>query len=342
MLVEYANTRLGGLRSQFPAFALMERMAAGRDGQFMARALAGTVFEPEIAALTARKDITVSIPLVLRLVNEGSLRIKRLFAARAAEAWPQDWDIFVARWELEEIKAAVRYLTFGGADLEKRFFFLSYILPLKRASLWNAHMKPVEFQTALARAGHPLARALDVVKFAEDPVMGEFFMERHFFNEFLNKHKPKLGPRRVEYFRDQLDTINAKNGWLLRQTAQDGPSRSELFIKGGGRIGLDDFLSIAATPSEKDALSLIQSKMKLRLDPEKLDSPYGLSTALKTALLNRYRRMHIANPGGAWGFFLFIEELDAMIADVKNAIYCGATCSTVDVVSRRFIGARMS
>ena len=341
MLVDYAHTRLAGLRSRFPEFAKLERMAAGRDGHYMARALAGTVFEPEIAALTARKDIAVSIPLVLRLVNEGSLRIKRLFAARAMEAWPADWDIFVARWELEEIKASIRYLTFGGADLEKRFYFLSYILPFKMSGLWNVHMKPTEFQAALAKARHPLAQAVDAQKFAEDPVDGEFFMERYFFNVYLKNRKPKLGPRRVEYFRDQLDVINAKNGWLLRQPGQEGPARPELFIQGGGRIGLKDFLAIAAIPTQRDALALIQRKMKLWLDPEKLDSPYGLSTALKSALLNRYRRLHIANPGGAWGFFLFIEELDAMIADVKNAIYCGATCSTVDVVSRRFIGARM-
>ncbi|MDH4183638.1 MAG: V-type ATPase subunit [Nitrospinota bacterium] len=339
MLVEYAIARLAGLKRQFPTFAALERMAAGRDGHAMARLLTGTVFEPEVINLAARKDIEASIPLVLRLVNEGSLRMRRLFALRAAQAWPERRRVFAARWELEEIKSAMRYLTFGGEGLEKRFAFVSFIMDAKRP-LWNAHMKPAEFQKALVKAGHPLAGAVDTEAFADDPVKNELQMERYFFLQYLKTQEDRLCAGCHEYFRDQLDMINAKNAWLLRGAEPERKIRPELFIAAGGNVGLEDFLEIATGPSEAKAIERIQTRMRILLDPEKLDSPYGLSTAIRNALLKKYRRMYIENPGGVWAFFHFAEELNAMIADVRNAIYCGATCSTVDVVTRRFIGAR--
>jgi hypothetical protein len=340
MLVEYAIARLAGLKRLFPPFTTLERMAAGRDGRQMARALMGTVFEPEIAPLAAMGDRETSIPIALRAVNEGSLRLKRFFAARVAEAWPDRKDVFLIRWELEEIKAAMRYLTFGGAGLEKRFRFVSYLMDKK--DVWSAHMKPEEFAAALAKAGHPLASAVDPAGLAARPEKTEMEMERFFFTTYLGSHRPALCPSCREYFLDQLDTINAKNAWLLRGAAKERRDRPELFIATGGRIGPGDFTAIAMLPASQAAIALIQERIRLPLDQEKLDSPQGLSTALRNASLIKYRRAYIANPGGVWAFFVFAEEVDAMIADVKNAMYCGATRTAVDVVARRFIGARAS
>ena len=340
MLVEYAIARLAGLRSGFPPYSALERMAAGRDGRAMARALAGTVFDPEISAIVSVKDRETSIPMALRAVNEGSLRLKRFYSQRVAEAWPDRRDLFVIRWELEEVKAAMRYLVFGGAGLEKRFRFVSYLLDGRET--WNAHMKPEDFVLGLARAGHPLAGALDAAGFAAHPEKAEMDMERFLYNEYLVNREPALCPSCREYYGDQLDAINAKNAWLLREAARDRRDRPEVFIKAGGRLRFADCAAIATAASDREAIAMIQERTGLALDPEKLDAPYGVSTALRHAALKKYRRMRLAAPGGEWAFFAFAEELDAMTADVKNAIYCGATCSTVDVVSRRFIGAAAS
>jgi hypothetical protein len=237
------------------------------------------------------------------------------------QAFPEAFDLLLARWELEEIKAMLRYLSSGGAAYERRFNFVSYFFEDKPGHIWDADKTPGQFLASLEHKGHPLASLLDPELYSRDRVGAELQMERHFFHTYIPE-RSRLLKSAQPYFQDQLDMVNIQNALLLMENHREEDCPDQVFIDGPGRIGEADFLQIAKGPIGQANLT-IKKKIGITLNPASEISHLRFSLELKRAFLHAYRMKNILEPTGIWAFFYFMEGLEAMVSDLKLSIYLG-------------------
>lgn len=318
MLLEYALARIAGLKSRFVTPASIRRIVEDADLRLTAAILEETVFAEEMKALTTASDKEITAGAVLRAIENGNLRLRALLAKYAKLAFPKRFDVILARWDLEQIKAAVRYLNSGGDVLERRFSFTSLILEPEKKKIWNPHYKVADFLNLLSGAGHPLAPGFDGKLAEKEPVRFEINLERYYFTRFLPERIDMRGPL-GEFYKRRLDILNVKTALLMRDTETGQERALRTYVDGGGVIRRREFDSIRSSPLDLTAATL-EKRLGARRGLDPLVTPRRLADSLEKAAHDRFHITNISYPGGMLAFALFAESLDFMTADVKMAI----------------------
>jgi len=334
MGLEYCVARLAGVKSRFPTRKMIEDIAKTRDSALLVDLLASTIFHDDIAFYTHSSE-NIDVSRILRSLNEGHERLRSVATSNITKAYPVDYPFFVMRWEVEGVKAAIRYLSCGGAALEKRFRFVSYVLQSKDVKKWNAHMGVEEFISFLKHAGHPMAKRLDPDTAEKKRVKSELEMDKFYFRRALLRYR-KLFDQCKDYFSDQLDFINIQNAMLLQGVAKGGIDTDMFYIRAHGKIDAHDFRDISNSTIDEAAV-LIGKKFGANLGSGHGESASGLSLKMKRMMLNRLRLRKIADPTGPFAILEFIESLDAMIADLKTAIYFSAAGASYEKTKAHFV-----
>ncbi|MBI5186401.1 MAG: V-type ATPase subunit [Nitrospinae bacterium] len=337
-MIDYAVTRLAALKSRFPGVDFLVRVVETRDAGSLLSLLSDTVFKEEAESFIAKSETKITLPIVLRAAHNGHIRLRRFFSRLVKQAFPEAFSLLLARWELEEVKAALRYLSSGGAAYERRFTFISYMLDAKPGHLWEADKTPAQFLASLEHKGHPLASFFDPELYSRDRVRAELEMERNFFNGFIPEKSMLLKPSQT-YFQDQLDLLNIHNAFLLRESPLEEGNSEQIFISGPGRITEAEFMRIAkGAPGQ--AANIARKKIGINLDPAFETSSIRFSRELKKALLHGYRMKNLLEPSGIWAFLYFMEGMEAMVADLKLAIYFGSAGAPPEQALEQFCMAR--
>ncbi len=334
MGVEYCVVRLAGMKSRFPSRRTIEDIARTRDISMLVDLLASTIFRDDIA-FSIHSGERSDASRILRSLNEGYERLRSIAALKIKNAYPGDYPFFVMRWEVERIKAAIRYLSCGGLALEKRFRFVSYVLQPKVAKKWNAHMGVEEFISFLKHAGHPMAKALDPQTAEKERVNAELEMDKFYFRQALPRYR-KLFDRCGYYLSDQIDFINIQNAMLLRANTEVGTDTDIFYIMAHGKINADDFKHISSSTIDEAAI-FIGNKFGVDLGSGYGESASELSLKIKKMMLNRLGLRKIGDPTGPFAILEFIESLDAMMADLKTAIYFSAAGAAYEKTKTHFV-----
>lgn len=318
MLIEYALARLAGLKSRFVTPAAIRRIVEDADLPLTVAILEETVFAEEMKDLTVKTGKEITAGATLRAIENGHWRLRALLAKYAKLAFPEKYDVVLARWDMEEIKAAVRYLNSGGDVLERRFSFTSFILEPEKKKIWNPHYKVADFLALLSGAGHPLAPGFGHELAEKDPVQFEINLERYYFTRFL---PGRIGMDRPlgEFYRRRLDILNVKAALLMRNTETDPERARQTHIEGGGAVRLREFNAIRTAPLDSTA-PILEKRMGARRGLDPLITPRRLADGLEKAAHDRFRITNISCPGGMLAFALFAESMDFMTADLKMAI----------------------
>ncbi len=335
MSVEYEAVRLAGLASRFPAVTTLNRIIEGIDGRSLAMILCESVFHEEMESLLARSGNDISANMILRSIGEGQLRLRLMVTKYVRSAFPDDYNYFLARWELEEIKSCLRYFSSGGASAEKRFRFTSYIMAGAGVTLWRRHMSFGDFILSLEKAKHPLAAIFESGFTGVEGADDEHYMELSYFGKTVPP-MIELYPETAFYFRDEVDFINIKNGLLLREDPNFAREAERYHLDHGGAITLSDFKRIGAESIEK-MVGLIENRTGVSLTGLKVDfSLSSLCIRLRRAFLRRLKLANIKAPMGPIFFLYAIESLDAMLSDLRTAIYYGGSGAPADSTNALF------
>lgn len=321
-MIEYAIPRLAALKGRFLRAESLEKIAGTGDVRTLISLLSKSVFEKEIDTLLTRGESGMTLPAILRVVYEGHLRLRLFFSRLVKTAYPHAFDLILIRWEMEEVKAALRYLCCEGAVLERRFRFTSYVLEVKSGKVWEAHQTVPEFMTSLLKAEHPLAIFLDPDLYSKDRGLAEIEMERACFQKYLPE-KIKLVEQARQYFADRVDVMNIQNALLVCKYFQDKEQIEQYYIHGPGRITLSDFQRLAKTSLTR-AGTIIEKRLGIKLPSTFDHSLSRFSLVIRRSLLYRYRITNIVEGGGVWAFLFFMEDLDVMVSDLKSVIYYAA------------------
>ena len=318
-MIEYAIARLAALKSRFVTSESLQRLLLTKDHRTLAAALSESVFREEMDSLMVKGEGDPSPAALLRLIHEGHARLRLFFSGLVKSAYPALFDSILARWELEEIKAGLRYLSSRGPTLERRFRFTSYFADPKETRSWGECKTVREFFSILVKKNHPMAAFIDIELFGKDQVRAEGEMERRFFTGYFAVNK-SASPLR-QYFSRRMDAVNIHVALLMRDHPIDSLEMRERFLEGPGTISFADFQALAKTPSLREAVDIVKKRLGLSLGPSAEESPARLSTHLQKSFFHQYKKNRLLEPGGLWAFLFFMEALDAMVEDLKLALY---------------------
>lgn len=335
MEIEYAVTRLLALRSRLPSAPELIRMLETAEMASVAEALRGSAYAGEMDRLAARGEAAFDPPRMIRVISEGSLRLRSRFGDLVRTADETLAEALLMRWEVEEVKSAMRYLSSDGFALDRRFSFTSLILPPGAAPPWGAYRSAPEFVSLLRKVGHPLAPALDARAFAQDPVAAEFAITRHFFLEYLPVRAERF-PEIVEYHHGRLDTANLLTAVLLRDAPANRDEYMARLITGPGAVTADDIAAIA-TGSSGEVLSVVKKRLGFKLKRGAETSGSILAMGLRRAFFRRHWMRSVLEPMGLWSLVFFMENLDANSANIKLAISFAASHTPVGEAADSFI-----
>lgn len=335
METEYAVTRLAALKSRLPSAPELIRMLETAEMAQVAEVLRWSAYGGEMGRLAARGETKADPPKMIRVINEGSVRLRSNFAALARTIDETLAEALLMRWEVEEVKSAMRYLSFDGFALDRRFSFTSLILNPAVMPAWGAYRSAMEFVSLLRKAGHPLAPALDARAFANDPVEAELAISRYFYFEYLPVKGAKF-PEAMEYHRDRLDMANMCAALLLREAPGDRGQSVSRFITGPGAVTQNDITAIVEG-SPDVALSVAKKRMGVTLKRGAETSATILAMALRRAFFRRYWMKSLLEPTGLWSLVFFMEYLDANSANLKLAISFTASHTPIGEAAESFI-----
>jgi vacuolar-type H+-ATPase subunit C/Vma6 len=332
---EYAVTRLSALKSRLPSAPELIRMLETAEMTPVAEVLRWSAYGGEMDRLAARGEAKFDPPRLIRVINEGSVRLRSSFGDLARTVDEELAEVLLMRWEVEEVKSALRYLSFDGFALDRRFSFTSLIVNPASMPEWGSYRSAVEFVSLLRKAGHPLAPELDALAFARDSVEAELAISRHFYFEYLPVKAGKF-PEVIEYHRDRLDIANVLAAVLLREApANRGQSVSRL-ITGPGAVTADDLTAIAAG-SQDEVVSVVKKRMGVALKRGAETSATILAMGLRREFFRRYWMRSVLEPMGLWSFIFFMENLDANSANLKLAISFSASHTPIGEAADSFI-----
>ena len=319
-MIEYAIARLAALKSRFVTPESLQRLLLAKDHRTLAAVLSESVFREEGESLMAGGEGAPPPAALLRLIHEGHARLRLFFSGLVKSAYPTLFNSILARWELEEVKAGLRYLSSRGPILERRFRFTSYFAAPKETRSWSECKTVREFLSTLAKKRHPMAAFIDPELFEKHQVRAEEEMERRFFAGYIAVTKSAASPLR-KYFTRQMDAVNIHTALLMRNNPIDPQEMRERFLEGPGAISFTDFQALAKTPSLQEAAGVVKKRLGLSLGPSAGESPARLSTYLRKYFFHQYKKNRLLEPGGLWAFLFFMEALDAMVEDLKLVLY---------------------
>ena len=332
---EYAVTRLWALRSRLPSAPDLIRMLETAEMTSVAEVLRWSAYGGEMDRLAARGETRFDPPRLIRVINEGSVRLRSKFGDLAGTVDETLAEVLLMRWEVEEIKSALRYLSFDGFALDRRFSFASLVVNPGSMPEWGSYRSAPEFVSLLRKAGHPLAPALDARAFALDPVEGELALSRHFFLKYLPVMAEKF-PEAVEYHRDRLDIANVLAAVLLREAPANRTQSIARLITGPGVVTADDITAIANGPQD-EVVSVVKKRMGVTLKRGAETSATILAMGLRREFFRRYWMRSVLEPMGLWSFIFFMENLDANSANLKLAISFSASHTPIGEAADSFI-----
>lgn len=335
METEYAVTRISALKSRLPAAPELIRMLETAEMAQVAEVLRWSAYGGEMERLAAKGETKADPPKMIRVINEGSVRLRSNFGVLARTIDETLAEVLLMRWEVEEVKSAMRYLSFDGLALDRRFSFTSLVLDPAVMPAWGAYRSAMEFVSLLRKAGHPLAPALDARAFANDPVEAELAISRHFYFEYLPVKAAKF-PEAMEYYRDKLDIANACAALLLREGTGDRRQSVSRLITGPGLITASDITAIVEGSPEA-TLSVVKKRLGVTLRRGAETSATILSIGLRRAFFRRYWMKSVLDPMGLWSLIYFMEYLDANSANLKLAISFTASHTPIGEAAESFI-----
>ena len=334
METEYAVTRLLALRSRLPSAPELIRMLETAEMTHVAEVLRWSAYGGEMDRSAARGETRFDPPRMIRVINEGSVRLRSRFGDLVRMVDETLAEVLLMRWEVEEVKSTLRYLSFDGFALDRRFSFTPLIATPGGMPAWGSYRSAVEFVSLLRKAEHPLAPALDARAFARDPVGAEFAISRHFFLEYLPV-KAKKFPEVVEYHRDRLHIATALAAVLLREAPANREDAARL-ITGPGAVTADDVTAITEG-SPDEVLSVVKKRMGFTLKRGAETSATILAMGLRREFYRRYWMRSLLEPMGLWSLGFFMENLDANSANLKLAISFAASHTPVGEAADSFI-----
>lgn len=335
METEYAVTRLSAIRSRLPSAPELIRMLETAQAPQVAEALRYSPYGGEMDGSAARRETKADPARLVRIINEGSVRLRSSFGDLARTVDPTLAEILLMRWEVEEVKSALRYLSFDGLALDRRFSFASLIVNPSAMPAWGSYRSAGEFVSVLRKAGHPLAPALSARAFASDPVEGELAISRHLYLEYLPVKAGKF-PEALEYHRDRLDIANVLAAVLLRDAPANREQSVSRLITGPGAVTAGDISAIAGG-SQDEVISVVKKRMGVTLKRGAETSATILAMGLRRAFFRRYWMKSLLEPMGLWSLIFFMEYLDANAANLKLAISFSASHTPIGEAAESFI-----
>ncbi|MBI5814338.1 MAG: V-type ATPase subunit [Nitrospinae bacterium] len=319
MEIEYTVTRLKALAGRFPSYGEFIRILQMEDARGVAGLLEGSVFAPEMESLVAKGETDISPMRLLRVMADGHHRLRRHFAGMAMQTDPRSCRAILMRWEIEELKSALRYLKYHGEKVERRFGFNSLILPEGKTPLWEAKDRSLaHFIAALAQARHPLAPAVDREEYLKDTVKAELGIERYFYGEWLPSQKG-IAAQAAESLADRLDAANIAAAMLIREAKSGRGEASSYYVAGCGEVMVDDFMTIVEGPAWAP-FQIVKKKMGLSPRKGSEISATIFALEIKRALARRYKLACMLDPVGMRDFVWFMEELDITVSNLKLAV----------------------
>jgi hypothetical protein len=335
METEYAVTRLSAIRSRLPSAPELIRMLETTQMAQVAEALRFSPYGGEMDGLAARREAKPDPARLVRAINEGNVRLRASFGGLARTVDPTLAEVLLMRWEVEEVKSALRYLSFDGFALDRRFSFASLVVNPAAMPAWGSYRSAGEFVSILRKAGHPLASALDARAFALDHAEGELAISRHFYLEYLPVKASKF-PEAVEYHRDRLDIANVLAAVLLRDAPANREESISRLVTGPGAVTAQDITAIAEG-SQDVAISVVARRMGVTLKRGSETSATILAMGLRRAFFRRYWMKSLLEPMGLWSLVFFMENLDANSANLKLAISFAESHTPIGEAAESFI-----
>jgi len=303
---DYVSARLKAWRSAFVPDSALEQMGDVRSAILR---LEDSMFQPEMAKLRTGERGAVSPTSIARCVEEGRLRLLGRTAALAQQWIPGIVPLVFSRYELEQVKEALRHIRTPARERRIRFLLLT------PHSAWTARWRTfgslAQFRAALVQEGHPLAAA---VRPDAPPAEVEELLEKHYFSDVLPRYEAVAGET-WEYFMDQHDIVNLH---VCRLSA--GHEVEGHFIPGPGRLAKKE---IAAMSIMSETEMVRTAGARLRLSLKYRPGIAGSAQALRQAYLRKWRLRAILEPVGPWDLLVFLEELEAMAANLKLAVLAG-------------------
>lgn len=335
METEYAVTRLSAIKGRLPsAPALIGMLETGETAQ-IAEALRFPPYGGAMDRLSPRGEAKPGPAKLVRIINEGSVRLRANFGDLARTIDGTLAEVLLMRWEVEDVKSALRYLSFDGFAVDRRFSFTSLVVKPSAMPVWGSYRSAGEFVSVLRKAGHPLTPALDARAFAKDSVEAELAISRYFYLEYLPVKASKF-PEAVEYHRDRLDIANVLAAVLLRDAPANREESIARLVTGPGAVTAQDITAIAEG-SQDVAISVVARRMGVTLKRGAETSATILSIGLRRAFFRRYWMKSLLAPMGLWSLIFFMENLDANAANLKLAISFSASHTPIGEAAESFI-----
>lgn len=337
MNIEYAAVRLRAMKMRFVPNDGIASIASGLDIISAASLLEDSIFQSGISALRLKGGRKITVPSLVRAVNDGYLHALSEVFKMLRLVLPELAEAVFSRFELEQVKQAIRSISVHENVSERRLRFVNLLLrPTPAwAGQWRTYKDAKKFKRALKDTAHPFATALKLGEEAADNARTEMELERFYFMEYLPARKNLLKDA-WDYFADQCDLVNVQTASLLRGSGVSGTELKSLHVPGPGKIPFGVFASLYASNDDEFAKS-VQRLFGFETDAALAASPSKVSTSVIRHNLGRYRRRVRVNPLGIWEIFLFLEELKAMASNLRLALLFSVSRVSGDEATEYFI-----
>ncbi len=335
MGIEYLVTRLKAMRSEFIAQSDIESFVSGKELNSLVPLLNKSIFRKEIEKLNSREKQNISVSALERCISEGLLDIAHKVYDMIRRIDMKLAEVVFSRWELEQIKYAVRYFSCGETIYEKRFRLLPLFPTSHWVENWRSYHSSSEFLQALKKLKHPFVGGIKSSESKSDAVTIETSLEQYYFQNYLPENKRHIGDA-WEYFVDQCDTLNIHQTYLLRGKPEQFKSLEKHFIDGPGRLNLNQCLALLRC-SPADFRRNVEKKLHCKLNPESEDSAAFFSLALRQSFLIKYFHKSLETPTTLWDIFLFWKELIALVSNMKLALRFNRAHTPLQEVADYFV-----
>tara|TARA_B100000315_G_scaffold221947_1_gene225674 strand:- start:2495 stop:3517 length:1023 start_codon:yes stop_codon:yes gene_type:complete len=340
MGIEYLVTRLKAMRSEFIPQSDIESCVSGKDLNSLVALLNKSIFRKEIEKLNSREKQNITVSTLERCISEGLLDIAHKVYDVIRRIDTKLAEVVFSRWELEQIKYAVRYFSSGETIYEKRFRLLPLFPKSHWVDHWRSYQSVSEFLQALKNIKHPFVSAIKSSESKFDAVNVETSLEQYYFQNYLPENKGYIGDT-WEYYVDQCDAVNMHQTYLLRGKPEYFNSFEKHFIDGPGRFNLKKcLLLLRSTPAV--FRRSVEKGLHCRLKPECEESAALFSLALRQSFLIKYFHKSIETPTTLWDIFLFWEELLAVVSNLKLALRLRSAHRPLQEVADYFVCRRIA
>ncbi|MBI4666309.1 MAG: V-type ATPase subunit [Nitrospinae bacterium] len=337
MEAEYVTARLAAIKSRLVSPQELMKVLEVGDLKPALELIESSVYAREMEEIIRRGGLRPTPALMERVINEGLARLKRRFAELVIDMDSTVGRALVMRWELEELKSAIRYLMRDGFSQDRRFSFTPMVVEPKNIPAWGGYKTATELITLMKKAGHPLAPGLDAALFAKNPLDAELGLERYFFTKYL-RSLSYLPWQIGEYYRDQLDMANVNNAMLARVASVGPMELREFYIDGGGLIRREDFETLAFGQGDTPH-KVIKERLGAKPRRGSENSATLFYMELRRAFYVKYRRHSLKEPVGPWGLIFFMEELSANASNLHLALSFGLSHTPMGDAAEHFIRA---